>query len=147
MWGGRQIKVYTGGGAIGAAESLASAITIHTFTMGQRCRPIAAGIMVTTIGTVQSAIVNFTSTGGSTGDCGKVTVPTTVAATYGVYEISDYNVIGTSIRWVATLKRGQQVVVAVSQANTGGAGIPILVVEEDPDVFANETFWAATSNA
>jgi invasion protein IalB len=146
MWGGRQIKAYVGGGTAGAAESLASATTIHTFTMGQRCRPIAAGIMVTTIGTVQSAIVTFTSTGGSAGDCGKVTVPTTVAAAYGVYEVSDYNVIGTS-RWVATLKRGQQVVVAVTQANTGGAGIPILIVEEDPDVFANETPWSATVNA
>jgi len=146
MWGGRQLKAYVGGGAIGAAESLASATTIHTFTMGQRCRPIAAGVVVTTIGTAQSAIVTFTSEGGTTSDCGKVTVTTSLADGYGVYQKTDYN-IGGAGTWVATLRRGQQVVVAVSQANTGGAGIPILIVEEDPDVFENETYWSATSNA
>ena len=146
MWGGRQIKVYVGGGAAGAAQSLASGATIHTFTMGQRCRPLAAGIVITTQCTVTPPVINFTSGGGSTGDCGKITVPIAKAVGQGIFEKTDYNVVGTG-RWVATLRRGQQVAVVVATPATAGEGIPIFVVEEDPDVFENEaTYWTATSN-
>jgi hypothetical protein len=146
MWGGRQLKAYVGGGAAGAAQSLTSGATIHTFTMGQRCRPILAGIMVTTQCTVTPPVVNFTSGGGSTGDCGKITVPIAKAAGQGIFEKTDYNAI-SSCRWVTTLRRGQQVAVVVATPATAGAGIPILIVEEDPDVPENEaSYWTATSN-
>ncbi len=147
MFAGKQLKAYTLTGAAGAAVSFASATAIGYFRIGMRCRPIAAFATVTTAGTVQSAIITLTSTsGGTTGDCGYLTIPTTAAATYGIYEKTDYNIGSSTDRWATTLRKGDTVTVTVTQASTSGAGFVTLIVEEDPDVFENETLFTATSN-
>lgn len=152
MFGGTHIREYICQGAIGAALATTSATTIYTITIAQRCRPVAAFWWVTTQCTVTPAVINFTSTsGGTTGDCGKLTIPIATTASHGIYEKTDYNIsgtnaAGTTVRWVTTLRRGDRVVVTVDTASTAGAGIGALLVEEDPDVFENETLFTKTSN-
>jgi len=151
MWGGKQLFAFIGGGAAGAAQALTSAADIHTWTIPFRCRPIRAGVsLTTTVASSVSVVVKFDKrpTAGSDssrgdGDVGTITIPTTAAAGKAYYENTDYVAAGTG-SWVETLNEGDQVVVQVATASdSAGNGIPWLLVEVDPEQPANNTAMVA----
>jgi len=152
MWGGKQLKTFEGGGAAGAAQSLTSGATIHTWTIPFRCRPTRVGFTLTTAVTVQSAILRFdvinrtvaaVAQTTTSGGCGTITMP---VSTEGIgkayYENTDYVAAGTGA-WNEYLEEGDRVAAVVSQASTAGAGVPWLVVEVDPEQPANNSSMIA----
>jgi hypothetical protein len=88
MWGGKEPFAFIGGGAAGAAQLLTSAADIHIWTIPFRCKPIRAGVTITTtISSSVSVVVKFDRrpTAGSdssrgNGDVGTITIPTAAAA-------------------------------------------------------------------
>jgi hypothetical protein len=148
MWGGKQLFAFIGGGAAGAAQALTSAADIHIWTIPFRCRPIRAGVsLTTTVSSSVSVVVKFDRrpTAGSDssrgdGDVGALTIPTTAAAGKAYYENTDYVSTGTAGAWVATLDEGEQVVVqVVTPSDSAGNGVPWLLVEIDPEQPGNNT--------
>ena len=151
MWGGKQIYAFVGSGAAGAAESLASATDIHTWTIPFRCRPIRAGFTLTQTvsgGTIPVVKFDRRPTAGSDdsrgdGDVGTITLSATAAAGKAYYENTDYKEDATGY-WVDTLNEGDEVVVQVTTASAGnGAGNPWLLVEINPEQPANNTAMVA----
>lgn len=147
MIGGKPLFAFIGGGTIGAAESLTAAITIHTLTVPFKCRPFRFGFTITTA-TVSTGniVVTATAAGGTTGNCGTLTIATGKAAGQVYYENTDYISAGTGA-WSEYIHEGDQVVVAVGTAAAGGgaagAGIPWLLVEIDPEIPANNSVMNA----
>lgn len=147
MFGGKQFFAFVGGGAAGAAQALTSAADIHTWTIPFRCRPIRAGVTITTtVSSTVSAVVKFdrrptagSDTNRGDGDVGTLTIVTTTAAGKAAYENTDYVAAGTG-DWAEYLNEGDQVVVQVTTASdSAGQGIPWLLVEIDPEQPANNT--------
>ena len=151
MWGGKHLFTFIGGGAAGAAQSMASTGDKHIFTIPFRCRPIRCGLTITTLtNSTGNIVVKFDRrpTAGSDGsrgdgDVGTLTIATAKAAGVCYYENTDYVAAGTG-SWVATLDEGEQVVVQViTAATTAGEGIPWLLVEVDPEQPANNSAMVA----
>ena len=144
MFGGKQLFAFIGGGTAGAAEALTSATTIHTWTVPFRCIPLRFGFTITTA-TVSNVNISVTCTGagGTTGNCGTLTIPTAVDAGKAYYEDTD---VGATV-WTTSLDEGEQIVVAVATAAGGGgaagAGVPWLLVEINPDRPANNSSMVA----
>ena len=134
MIGGKPLYAFIGGGAAGAAASLTTNGTIHTFTIPFKCIPIRAGVTITTAVTVTSPVLTF----GAAGICGAITIPVSTAANYTVYDDTDYVSAGTGT-WAASLDEGDQVAVVLSVQATAGAGIPFLIVEVSPEMAGNNS--------
>ena len=151
MWGGKHLFTFVGGGAAGATCSLTAGTDIHTFTIPFRCRPIRAGItLTTTISSAANTVVKFDCrpTAGSDGsrgdgDVGTLTIVTATAAGKAVYEETDYVSAATGA-WVSSLNEGDQVVVEnITVASVAGAGVPWLIVEVDPEQPSNNSAMVA----
>ncbi len=143
MFGGKQLFAFVAASAVSIHSSNAD---VHTFYIPFRCKPLQAGIRITTI-VVSSAntVVKFDRVYGAAdtrgdGNVGELTIPTGTAVGKVAYTETDYNVIGTSIDWVESLNAGDKVVVeVVTLAVTTGEGVPYLLVEVDPERPANNT--------
>ena len=144
MFGGKQLFFFIGGGAAGAAESLTGAATIHTWTVPCRMKPLRFGFTITTqTNSTGNIVVTATAAGGTTGNCGSLTIATAKAAGQVYYEETDVVPAGTGT-WVSSIDEGDQIVVAVSTAATSaGAGVPWLVCEVDADRPANNSVMNA----
>ena len=151
MWGGKHLFTFVGGGTIGAAQSFASTGDKHIFTIPFRCRPIRAGITITTqTNSTGNVVVKFDHrpTAGSDvsrgdGDVGTITIPSAVAVNKVYYENTDYVAAGTG-SWIATANEGDQIVVqCTTAATTAGEGIPWLIVEVDPEQPGNNSAMVA----
>jgi len=141
MIGGKPTFYYIGGGAIGAAEDLRSnSSAIHTFTITEKCKPIRAGVTITTSNGSKYTDVKFTGQAGTAGNCGYVRIPITAVAGECYYEDTDYVDAGTG-GWLASLEEGDQVIVSVviEGATPTAYGIPWLKVELSPEMPGNNT--------
>jgi hypothetical protein len=152
MIGGKPLFAFIGGGTAGAAQALTSTGDIHTFTIPFKCKPIRAGVtLTTTVSSSVSAVVKFDRrpTAGlddasrGDGDVGTLTIPTAAAAGKAYYENTNYVDAGTG-KWVDYLDEGEQVVVEVETAATSaGAGVPWLLVELFPEMPGNNSSMVA----
>jgi hypothetical protein len=140
MIGGKPTFYLIGGGAAGAAEDLRSNGTIHTFTIPERCKPLRAGVTITTSNGSKYTDVKFTGQGGTTGNCGIVRVPAAAVAGECYYEDTDYVDAGTGA-WLDYLEEGDQVIVTVvvEGATPLAYGIPWLKVELSPEMPDNNS--------
>jgi hypothetical protein len=151
MIGGKPLFAFIGGGAAGAEQLLTSAADIHTFTIPFKCKPIRAGVTITTtVSSAASVVVKFdrrptagSDTNRGDGDVGTITIAKTAAAGKAYYENTDYVDAGTG-EWVDYLDEGEQVVVQVTTASTSaGKGIPWLLVELFPEMPGNNSAMVA----
>jgi hypothetical protein len=137
---GKSMFYFIGGGAAGAAEALTSSTTIQTFTIPEKCKPIRAGVTITTSNGSKYVDVKFTGAGGTTGNCGIVRIPSDAVAGECYYENTDYVDDGTGA-WLGSLDEGEQVIVTtvVEGASPTAYGIPWLKVELSPEMPANNS--------
>ena len=135
----KQFLYMVGGGAAGAAQSLASTADIHIFTIPCRAHIHRIQMAITTtISSSASVVVQWdkrpyagSDTDRGTADVGTLTIVTTTAAGIAVYEEPST---------LITVNEGDQVVVQVSTAATStGAGVPMLVLEPAPERPANNS--------
>ncbi len=149
MWGGKQLYAfvyYTPITLTGAADKC-------SFYIPFRCRPIRSGVTVTTV-LSGAATVTFdrqpyagASTDRGTGDAGYITIPTTTAAGYVIYDETNYydGITAGTGNWIQTLNEGDAVVFVLSSAASSGAGVPWLVVEVDPEMPGNNAAMTKTA--
>jgi len=153
MWGGRQLFAFVGGGAAGASIALQTNADKHTFIIPFKCKPIRAGVTVTTV-LDGAAIVAFdrqpaagSATDRGDGDCGYITIPTTTAAGAVVYDKTNYysGVTAGAGVWIESLNEGDAVVFQLISASTSGGGVPWLIVEVDSEQPGNNSAMTLTA--
>lgn len=127
-----------GSGAAGAAQSLASATDIHTFTIPCKCRLLRACFNITTaVSSSGATIVEFDripyNNGTRESACVQLTIPTTATTVGNVYYDDP-----TTAKY---LYEGDRVVVQVATAATSsGEGNPWLICEYIPEVAGNNAY-------
>ncbi len=151
MWGGKQLFAFVGNDTDGVI-TLTTPASKYSFYIPFRCRPIRSGVTVTTVlsGAATVAFDRQPYAGAATergnGDCGYITIPTTTAAGYVIYDETNYydGVTAGAGTWIEYLNEGDAVVFELISAATSGAGVPWLIVEVDPEMPANNAAMTKT---
>ncbi len=148
MFGGKQLYAFNCAVASGSEPALTSAADIYVWSVPFRCKPIRAGVTISTLTSSSvSIVVKFdrkqsTATRGN-GDIGVITIPTAIAVGASYYENTDYVAAGTGT-WAEYLHEGDQIIVEVTTASdSAGKGLPWVLVEVDPEQPGNNSAMVA----
>lgn len=150
MFGGKQLYVFTYNTEI----ALTSNADKYTWYIPFRCRPLRAGVTVTTV-TSGAATVKFdrapipgTDTSRGDGDCGMIVIPTGTAVGYVVYDNTNYYygiTAATAGNWCQFLDEGESLVFQLTSAASSGGVVPWLLVEIDPEQPGNNAVMSAST--
>ena len=152
MFGGKQLYAFTYDSTI----TLTGAADKFTWYVPFRCKPIRAGVTVTTV-LDGAATVKFdrvptpgSETGRGDGDCGMITIPTTTAAGQVLYDKTNYYYgitvsTTTAGNWIDYLDEGDALVFELTSAATSGAATPWVIVEIDPEQPGNNSNMVLTA--
>jgi len=153
MWGGKQLYAFK---YDNGTVTLTTNADKYTWYVPFRCRPIRAGVTVTTV-LDGAATVKFdrvptpgSASGRGDGDCGMITIPTTTAAGKVYYDKTNYYYgidpsSTTAGNWCELLDEGESVVFELTSAATSGAATPWLIVEIDSEQPGNNSNMTLTA--